>query len=133
MIGTSVIKELRRSSLIILRKFLLTRCKAKFAFFVSLSGFSSTNIHNLQDTRCKGKLSLYILCITFTRFSGSQILTRLLLKRAHLCTQLAAGLKQEPLVSKSKSLTTKPHALQSLPFLQMHWQLLFLGECLKLR
>ena len=33
MIGTSAIKESRRSSLVILRKFALTCCKAEFAFF----------------------------------------------------------------------------------------------------
>ena len=42
MIGTSVMKELRRSSPIILRKSFLKRCKADFAFFIFfLSGFYS--------------------------------------------------------------------------------------------
>ena len=36
MTGTSIIKELRRSSLIILHKFVLTCCKAEFPFFLSL-------------------------------------------------------------------------------------------------
>ena len=42
MAGTSVMKELRRSSPIILRKSFLKRCKADFAFFIFfLSGFYS--------------------------------------------------------------------------------------------
>ena len=56
MIGTSVMTESRRSSLIILKKFVLTYCKAERAFFISLSGFSSTDTYYLQDSRSKGKL-----------------------------------------------------------------------------
>ena len=37
MIGTSVMKELRHSSLVILQKFFLTCCKVEFAFHFCLS------------------------------------------------------------------------------------------------
>ena len=53
-------KELRHSLLSILQKFVLTYCKAELAFFFSLSGFPSSNIHSLQDSRVLWRLSLYI-------------------------------------------------------------------------
>ena len=40
-------------------------------FLVSLSVFFFTNIHHLQDSRDKGRLSFYIPCTTFTLFPGS--------------------------------------------------------------
>ena len=64
--------ELRRSSSIILQNSALTSCKAEFAFcflFLFLSGFSFTNIHDSQDSKGRGKLSLYFFSTTSTCFS----------------------------------------------------------------
>ena len=95
MIGASVMKELRHSSLTILRKFFLHAVKQDSLFiFVSLSGFSSTNIYNLQDNRYKGReaISLYPF-YRFHSLQGHLDISRVILQRAHLCAQLTAGLK----------------------------------------
>ena len=89
-------KELRHSSLTILRKLFLHAVKQNSLFiFVSLSRFSSTNIHNLQDNRYKGReaIYLYILSTASIHSRDTQTLVGLLLQRAHLCAQLTAGLK----------------------------------------
>ena len=98
MIGTSI---MRRSSLITLRKSFLKRYKADFAFLIFfLSGFFSRifTIHRTagegaQDSTGRGKLSFYCFSITSTRFTDTQTLAGLLLQRAHLCPQLAAGIE----------------------------------------
>ena len=91
MIGTSI---MRRSSLIILRKSFLKRYKADFAFLIFfLSGFFFTTIHDSQDSRGRRKLSFYCFSTTSTRFTDTQTLAGLLLQRAHLCPQLAAGIE----------------------------------------
>ena len=59
MIGTSVTKELRRSSPIILQKSVLTRCKAEFAFFFYL-GFLS-RIFTIHRTAGEGRGYLFIV------------------------------------------------------------------------
>ena len=66
-IGTSVMKELRRSSPIILRKSFLKCYKADFIFFIffSIWIFFFMNIHTSQDNRGRGKLSLYIFFYHF--------------------------------------------------------------------
>ena len=76
-------KVLRHSSPIIIRKSVLTCCKAEFASFFFLSGFSFTNIHNSHDSRGSRRLFLYILSTTSTRFTDTQALAGLLLQRAH--------------------------------------------------
>ena len=53
MIGTSVMKESRRSSSIIHRKTVLTCCKAEFTFF--LSGFSFHEYSRFMGQQVKGK------------------------------------------------------------------------------
>ena len=70
----------------------LNLCLKRFLFFF-LSGFSLTYIHNSQDSRGRGKVSIYFLSTTFTRFTDTQTLAGQLLQTAHLCTQLAAGLE----------------------------------------
>ena len=52
MIGTSILKELRRPLPIIHRKSVFSCCKAEFAF--SPSGFSFMSIHNSQDSSLSG-------------------------------------------------------------------------------
>ena len=47
-----------------------------------------------QDNRGRGRLSIKLLSTTSSRFTDTQPLTGRLLKRAHLYTQLAAGLEQ---------------------------------------
>ena len=84
MIGTYIMKQLRRSSPIVLQKSVLTSCKAEFAFF--LSEFSFTNIHNSQNSRGRGRLSLYIFFTTFTRFTNTQTLAGSLLQKPFLFT-----------------------------------------------
>ena len=67
IIGTSVMKYSRRPSSTIHWESILTCCKVYFASF--LSGFSFTNIHDLQDSRWRGRLSPYILSTTSSRFT----------------------------------------------------------------
>ena len=94
MIGTSVMKELRRSSPIIFRKSFLKCCKADFAFLIFfLSGFFFTNIHDSQDSKGRRKLSFYNFSTTSTRFIDTQTLAGLLLQRAHLCAQLVVEIE----------------------------------------
>ena len=66
-IGTSVMKELRHSSPIILRKSFLKCYKADFifSFLFSIWIFFFMNIHTSQDNRGRGKLSLYIFFYHF--------------------------------------------------------------------
>ena len=64
-----------------------------FYLFFFLSGFSFTNIHDLQDSRCRGRLSSYLLSTISTCFTDTQTLAALLLQRIKLCAQLAAGLE----------------------------------------
>ena len=71
MIGTSIMKVLRHSSPIILRKSALTCCKVEFASFCFLSGVSFTNIPDSPGSRGRGRLSLYILSTTSTRFTDT--------------------------------------------------------------
>ena len=52
MIGTSILKELRRPLPVIHRKSVLTCCKAEFAFF--RSSFSFMSIRNSQDSSLSG-------------------------------------------------------------------------------
>ena len=81
-------KELRRSSLIILRMSVLTSRKAElafFAFFFSLSGFFFHEYHDSQGTRGRGEaISLtprYHFHPLYRRLDISQVIAQ----RAHLC------------------------------------------------
>ena len=67
-----------------------------------------------------GRLSPDILFTTSTHSTDTLTLTRLLSQRAYLCAQLVAGLEPG---------TFEP---QNSLFLHLHWQLMLLGECLKL-
>ena len=58
-----------------------------------LSGFSFTNIHDSQTGQQGEGGGIYLFSTTFTRFTDTLTLARLLLQRAHLYTQLAAGLE----------------------------------------
>ena len=84
-------KDLRRCSSTIREESILTCCNAQFSFF--LPAFSLTNIHNLQDSMRRGRLSLYTLSTTPTRITDTQTLAGLLLQRALISAQLAAGIK----------------------------------------
>ena len=81
----SVMKELRRSSTMIHQNSVLTCCKAEFTFlFFLLSGFSLKNIHDSQDSRGRGRLSLYIPPTISTRFTDTKTLAWLLQQETHL-------------------------------------------------
>ena len=47
--------------------------------------FTFTNIHGSQDSRKRGRLSLYILSTTPICFTDTYTIAGLLLERAHLC------------------------------------------------
>ena len=64
-------KELKHSSLIILREFVLTCCKAEFAFFVSLLSFLPGIFTINKYSRGKVRLSLCILSTTSTSFTDT--------------------------------------------------------------
>ena len=77
----------------------------KYSFYL---GFSFTNIHNSQGSREREMLSL--------NFSLSLLPNSLTLRHwlGNYCGQLTSAhsqLNQEPLISKSKSLTTKLHVI----------------------
>ena len=76
-------KALRRSSPIILRMSVLRCCKAEFALF--LSRFSFTNIYDSRDSRGSGRLSLYILSATSTRFTDLDITRVISAERSPPC------------------------------------------------
>ena len=86
IIGTSAIKDSRRSLSTYTESLFLHVVKHNLLFFVFifLSGFSVTNIHDSQDSRLRGRLSPYILSTSSTRFTETWILPGLLLQRAHL-------------------------------------------------
>ena len=87
-------KELRRSSLIVLRKSALTCHKAELAGFVFSSIWVFFNeCHDSQDSRERVRLSLYILSTISTCLTDTETLARLLLQKAHLCAPLAPGLE----------------------------------------
>ena len=89
-------KDSRRSSSTYTESLFLHVVKHNFIFlfqFFFISGFLLTNIHDSQDSRCKGRLSPYILSTTSTRFANTQTLAGLLLQRTHLCAQLSAGIE----------------------------------------
>ena len=70
IIGTSVMKDSRRSSSTYTESLFLHVVKHNLLFF--LSGFSFTNIHDSQDSRWRGRLSPYILSTTSTRFTDNE-------------------------------------------------------------
>ena len=81
--------------------------------FFFLSGFSFTNIHDSQDSRGRGRLSIWLLSTT----SAS---SRTLRHQSGDCygeltsaSSWQPDSSREPLVSERKSLTTKLHALKS--------------------
>ena len=61
--------------------------------FFFLSGFCFTSIHESQDCKGRGRAFHQLLTTTSTRFTGTQTLAGGLLRGAHLCVQLAAGLE----------------------------------------
>ena len=107
MIMTSVIKELRRSSLVTLQKCVLTCHKAELASFFFLSGFFFTNIMNQRaveegvDYFFNSSLPLSPAIETFRHSPG------------YWCRELTSahswqpGSNQKPLVSYWKLLSTK--------------------------
>ena len=79
MIGTSAMKEA-------LHPAFLKRYKADFGFvelFFLIWNFD-TNIHDSQDSRRRGKLSLYDISTTCTRFTDTETLAGLLLQECRL-------------------------------------------------
>ena len=61
--------------------------------FFFLSGFCFTNIHESQDFKGRGRAFHLLLITTSNRFTDTETLAGRLLQRAHLCTQLTAGLE----------------------------------------
>ena len=64
-----------------------------FQFFFLSVFFFFHKYPQFIGQQLKGRLSLYILSTTSARFTDTQALAGLLLQRAHLCTQLAAGIE----------------------------------------
>ena len=122
MIGTSVMKELRRSSPIILWKSAFTYRKAELGSFF-LCGFSFTNIHYSKDSRGEGKaVSLYPFYHFFLFHRHLDIYQVIATGRSSL---RIAGSRQpdsnrEHSVSWLKSRTTKLRALENPLFLHLH-------------
>ena len=58
-----------------------------------LSEYFFTTIHESQDCRGKGKTFFWVLSTISTRFTDTYTLTRRLLQRVHLCTELATRLE----------------------------------------
>ena len=115
MTRTSVIKELRHSSLVVLRKCSLTCRKAELTGFVFSSILVFFNeCYDTQDSRGRVRLYLYILSTTCTCFTDTQALARLLLQKAHLCAELAARLK--PGTFDFLAQVTKHYATRPLKF-----------------
>ena len=112
IIGTSVMKDSRRSSSTYTESLFLHVVKHNLLFlFFFLSGFSFTNIHDSQDSRCRRRLPPYIFSTTSTRFTDTQTLAGLLLQRAHLCAQLAAGIEHGIFGTRSLEFTLSTLAL----------------------
>ena len=89
MIGTSVMKELRRPLSIILQKSFLTWYNAEFAFFkfFFLSGFFFTNIQDWQGSWGRRRLCLCILSVK----------SHLLYRHLNISRLIAAG--RQPLAT----------------------------------
>ena len=93
-----------------------------------LPGFSFTNILDLQDSRLRGRLSLYILSTTSTRSTGIQTLAGLLLQRAHISAQLAPGIKHGTFGTRSLEFTLSTFALVAAVVRRMLKTLVKLGN-----
>ena len=107
IIGTSVMKDSSSTSKYTENLFLyIVKHNLLFLFlFFFLSGFSFTNIHDSQDSRQRGRLSSCILSTTSTHFTVIQRLAGLLLQRARLCIQLAAGIEHGTFGTRSLEFT----------------------------
>ena len=66
-----------------------------FSFF-----FFFVYIRNSQDSRGRRRPSFQLISTTSTRFTKTQTLAERLLRKAHLCAQLAAGLEPRTFGSK---------------------------------
>ena len=113
IIGTSVMKDSSSTSKYTENLFLyIVKHNLLFLFlFFFLSGFSFTNIHDSQDSRQRGRLSSCILSTTSTHFTVIQRLAGLLLQRARLCIQLAAGIEHGTFGTRSLEFTLSTLAL----------------------
>ena len=77
-----------------------------------LSGFSFTNIHNLQDSGVKNRLSLKLLLTTSTRFTDTQALAGDYYRELTSTHNKQPDSNWEALVSQCKLVTTKLRALK---------------------
>ena len=123
LIGTSVMKDSRRSSSIYTESLFLHVVKHNLLFlFYFLSGFFSRifTIH-----RIVGERGDYLLISFLPLPTASQTLRHQL---GYCCREVTSAHSWQP-ESNMESLL---HALQNSLFLYLHWQLLLLGKCLKL-
>ena len=134
MIGTSVMKDLRRSSPFILRKSFLKRCKADLAFLISFCLDFFSRIFTINRTAGEGRSYLFTTVLPLP--PASQTLRHQL---GNCCIELTSAYSWQPesnrehLIFYCMSLIAKLRALQNSLFPHLDWQLLLLGECLKLR
>ena len=130
---TSVMKELRRSSPIILH--LLLQVVKQNSLFFSICVFFQeySRLRGQQGIGEGGPISLYLYYYFHLLHRHLGIATGSLLRRAHLWAQLVVVLEPGTCrfltqVAKHEAICTLQHSL----FLHLQWQLLMLGECLKL-
>ena len=135
-------KEVRPSSLITLRQsVLILQSRISFLFLVVFWGvvclffwvffWGFFHKYDLKDSRGRGRLSLYILSTTYFRFTDTQILAKLLLQRAHLCAQLAAGLESGTFGFLSQVAKHSASPFENFSLSTLALQLMLLGICLK--
>ena len=130
---TSVMKELRRSSPIILHLLLqVVKQNSLFFFYLRILSRIFTIKTTVGDWR-GGPISLYLYYYFHLLHRHLGIATGSLLRRAHLWAQLVVVLEPGTCrfltqVAKHEAICTLQHSL----FLHLQWQLLMLGECLKL-
>ena len=125
IIGTSIMKDSRRSSSTYTESLFLHVVKHNLLFlfqFFFLSGFFS-RIFTIHRTAGEG--GDYLLTSFLPLPPASQTLRYQL---GYCCRELTSAHSWQP-ESNMESLV---HALQNSLFLHLHWQLLLLGECLKL-
>ena len=125
IIGTSIMKDSRRSSSTYTESLFLYVVKHNLVFlfqFFFLSGFFS-QIFSIHRTAGEG--GDYLLIFFLPLPLASQTLRHQL---GYWCRELTCAHSWQLESNKEPLL----HALQNSLFLHLHWQLLLLGECLKL-
>ena len=121
MIGTCVMKELRRSSPIILRKSFLKRYKADFDFFNFIFIWIFSRIFTIHRTAGEGEAIFLQLFFHFHSLHRHLDIGWVIAAEVTSAHKWQLESNREPLIFYCTSLISELRALLNSPFLHLDW------------